>query len=203
MEVVNLSKAELIHAQRIISRYSTLASSFEAAKRLTQTGQESPREYKQIYADDLSSTLFDLKVVVESLQSGDPLLYLGSGSIKSVDGYSRFLVERVRDLVKKKELKASRLKIVLFTDTDTSEIRGDRLSMAGILLDKLHDFYSDIEYLNVMKEGFTPPMSPDKTNLMIFLSGSAELKLTQLYEDQISVTKPHMLRANLPVEFVS
>jgi hypothetical protein len=202
IESVSLTKAELVHAQRVISKYSTLASSFETARRLTQSGQESPRAYKQIYLDDLSSTLFDLKVVVESLQSGDPLLYLGSGSVKSVDSYSRFLVERVRDLVKKKELKASRLKIVLFTDTDASEIRGDRLSMAAVLLEKLRDFYSDIEYLNVMKEGFTPPMSPDKTNLMIFLSGGAEHKLIELYEDQISVTKPHMMRANLPVEFV-
>jgi hypothetical protein len=53
-----------------------------------------------------------------------------------------------------------------------------------------------------MKEGFSFPMGMEKTNLMVFLSGSAEQRLTQLYEDQISMTKSQIIRANLPVEFV-
>ncbi|MDH2899974.1 MAG: hypothetical protein PXY39_03295 [archaeon] len=202
MEISSVSKAELLHAQKLLSKYSGLASTFEAAKRLTGLGFESPREYKQIFADDLSSLLFDLRLIVESVETGDPMLYLGSGSLKSIEGYSRFLVERIRELVKSRDLKASRLKITLFTDTDALEMRGDKISMARGVQERLRDFFSDIEYLNIMKEGFSFPMGIDKVNLMVFLSGSAEQRLTQLYEDQINMTKSQVIRANLPVEFV-
>jgi hypothetical protein len=202
MEVSSISKAELIHAQKLLTKYSGLASTFEAAKRLTGLGYDSPREYKQIFADDLSSLLFDLRLIVESVETGDPMLYLGSGSLKSIEGYSRFLVERIRELVKLRDLKASRLKITLFTDTDALEMRGDKISMARGVQERLRDFFSDIEYLNTMKEGFSFPMGIEKINLMVFMSGSAEQKLMQLYEDQINMGKPQIIRANLPVEFV-
>jgi hypothetical protein len=202
-EVMSLKKSELVHAQKVVSKYSNLASSFETARRLTQSGSESPREYKQLFAEDLSSNLYDLNLVLNSLETGDPILYLASGANKSIDSYGRFLVERVREFVRLKEMKAARLKIILFTDTDILEMRGDRLSLAANLLDRLRDYFSDIDYLNVMKEGFNFPMGLDKTNLMIFLSGSAELKLMQLYEDQIEMTKSHSIRANLPVEYVA
>jgi hypothetical protein len=203
MEVFGLSKAELIHTQRIVSRYSLLSSCFEVAKRLTYMGQESPREYKQIFAEDLTSSFLDLKVVVNSLEAGDPLLYLSSGALKSVESYSRFLVDRIRELVRQKDLKAARLKIILFTDADPYEMRGDKIKMAEDLANRLRDFFSDIEYMNIMREGFTFPMNIDRTNLLVFLSGSCEQKLTQLYEEQIAMTKSHMIRANLPVEFVN
>ncbi len=202
MEISRVSRAELVHAQKLLSKYAALASTFEAAKRLTMSGSDSPREYKQIFADDLGSSLYDLKLVVESVETGDPMLYLGSGSLKSVEGYSRFLVERIRELVKSRDLKASRLKITLFTDTDPLEMRGDKIIMARSVSERLRDFFSDIDYLNIMKEGFTFPMGIEKTNLMVFLSGSAEQKLTELYEDQINMTKSQVIRANLPVEFV-
>jgi hypothetical protein len=54
-----------------------------------------------------------------------------------------------------------------------------------------------------MKEGFAPPTGPEKVNLMIFLSGSAEMRLYQLYEEQITMAKSHMIRANLPIDFVT
>ena len=202
-EVMSVAKAELVHAQRVVAKYSSLASAFEAARRLTQSSADSPREYKQVYAEDLGASLYDLKLVLESLETGDPMLYLASGANKSIESYGRFLVERVREFVRVKELKAARLKIILFTDTDTLEMRGDKLNLAADLVERLRDYFSDIEYLNIMKEGFSPPLSLDKTNLMVFLSGSAEHKMVQLYEEQIAMAKSHMLRANLPVEFVS
>ena len=120
-----------------------------------------------------------------------------------MEGYGRFLVERVREFVRLKDLKAARLKIILFSDTDSLEMRGDRLRLATELVERLRDYFSDIDNLNIMKEGFNFPMGLDKTNLLIFLSGSTELKLMQLYEEQIEMTKSHMIRANLPVEFIS
>lgn len=201
-EIVSVSKAELVHAQRLISRSAQLASAFEAAKRLTLQGYDSPREYKQIFADELETSIFDLRLVVESVETGDPILYLGSGSLKSIESYSRFLVDRIREFVKKGDLKASRLKISLFTDTDTLEMRGDKLSFVNALQERLRDFFSDIEYLNIMKPGFSLPVGIEKTNVMVFLSGGAELKLMQLYEDQIKMNKSYTIRANLPVEFI-
>jgi len=203
MEVTSLPKAELVHAQRIVAKYATLASSFEAARRLTQSGADSPRDYKQIFCEDLSSNAYDLSLILDSLETGDPILYLASGANKSIESFGRFLVERVRDFVKVKEIKAARLKIVLFTDTDILEMRGDKLNIAHDLVERLRDYFSDIDYLNIMKEGFAPPTGPEKTNLMIFLSGSAEMRLYQLYEEQITMAKSHMIRANLPIDFIT
>jgi hypothetical protein len=203
MEIYGLQKAELVHAQKLVAKYSALASTFESAKRLVQKGFDCPREYKQIFSDDICGMLYDLRLVSESLETGDPILYLVSGSLKSIESYTRFLIERIRDFVRSKELKAARLRILLFTDHDQLEMRGDRIAFGKYLQDKLRDFYSDIELLNIMKEGFSLPMGMEKTNLMIFLSGSAEQKLMQLYEEQISMTRSHVIRANLPVEFVS
>jgi hypothetical protein len=203
MEISSLAKAEIIHAQRVISKHSTMASAYEAARRLTQMGAESPREYKQVYVEDLCNHIFDLDLILDSLETGDPILSIATGSSKSIDGYGRFLVERVRDFVRVKQLKAARLKIILFTDTDPLTMRGDKINTANDLMERLRDYFSDIDCLNIMKEGFTLPMGLDRTNLLVFLSGSAELKLMELYEEQITMTKSHMMRANLPVEFVS
>ncbi len=202
-EVMSLAKAELVHSQKIVAKYSNLASAFETARRLTQMGTDSPREYRQLFSEDLSSNQFDLNLILDSLETGEPILYLASGANKSMEGYGRFLVERVREFVRLKDLKAARLKILLFTDADALEMRGDRLRQASDLVERLRDYFSDIDNLNIMKENFTPPMGLDKTNLLIFLSGSTELKLMQLYEEQIQMTKSYMIRANLPVEFVA
>jgi hypothetical protein len=202
-EATGLIKAELVHAQKTVAKYSSLASAFETAKRLTQMGTDSPREYKQVFAEDLSSNMFDLNLVLDSLETGEPILYLASGASKSIEGYGRFLVERVREFVRTKDLKASRLKIILFSDTDILEMRGERLRLASDLVERLRDYFSDIDSLNVMKEGFNFPTGLDKTNLLVFLSGSSELKLMQSYEEQIETTNSHMIRANLPVEFIS
>jgi hypothetical protein len=202
-EIMTLFKAELVHAQKIVAKYSTLASAFETARRLTQMGADSPREYRQLFSEDLSSNQFDLNLILDSLETGEPILYLASGANKSMEGYGRFLVERVREFVRLKDLKAARLKIILFSDADSLEMRGDRLRLAAELVERLRDYFSDIDNLNIMKEGFNFPMGLDKTNLLIFLSGSTELKLMQLYEEQIEMTKSHMIRANLPVEFIS
>lgn len=203
MEVTSISKAELVHAQRVIAKYATLASSFETARRLTQSNSDSPRDYKQVFCEDLNSNAYDLSLILNSLETGDPILYLASGANKSIESYGRFLVERVREFVKIKEIKAARLKIILFTDTDILEMRGDKLNLAKDLVERLRDYFSDIDYLNVMKEGFAPPTGPEKTNLMIFLSGSAEMRLYQLYEEQITMSKSHVIRANLPIDFVT
>ena len=202
-EIMNLQKAELVHAQKTVAKYSGLASAFETARRLTQMATDSPRDYKQVFAEDLSSNLFDLNLILDSLETGEPILYLASGANKSIESYGRFLVERVREFVRLKDLKAARLKIILFSDTDILEMRGDKLRLATDLVERLRDYFSDIDSMNIMKEGFSFPMGLDKSNLLIFLSGSAELKLIQLYEEQIEMTRSHMIRANLPVEFVS
>lgn len=202
-DVFSVPKAELVYAQRMVSKFSMIASAFETSRRLTALDEESPRDYKQVYSEDFNSGNFDLGLILDSLETGDPMLYLVSGATKSIESYSRFLVERVREFVRVREIKAARLRILLFSDVDTLEIRGDKIRLAQDLVERLRDYFSDIEYLNVMKEGFAPPTGFDKTNLIIYLSGSVEHRLTQLYEEQITMSKSYVLRANLPVEFVN
>lgn len=202
-DVFSVAKAEMVYAQRVVSKFSMLASAFEGARRLTEINEDSPREYKQVFSEDFNSNNFDLGLILDSLETGDPMLYLASGARKSIESYSRFLVERVREFVRVKEIRAARLKIILYSDVDGLEIRGDRLRLAQDLVERLRDYFSDIEYLNVMKEGFAPPTGLDKSNLIVFLSGSVEHRLTQLYEEQITMSKSFVLRANLPVEFVN
>ena len=57
-------------------------------------------------------------MIGSSLDGTGPLMYLVNGSIKSVDGYVKFLIDQIRATLKKRDLKASRTKVAIAEVTE-------------------------------------------------------------------------------------
>ncbi len=145
---VDLSSAEFMHAIRVLSHYSAMASTFEMCKYVTDTGEKQgleEEEFTEIYFDDIASGLFDLRAIASSLEGAGPLMYLVNGSIKSTEGYLKHLIDRIRDVLKKRELKASKTRVAVAWTLDGNEMRGDRLDLFATLESKLRDYIGDVE----------------------------------------------------------
>ncbi len=100
------------------------------------------------YLDKITENLFDLKFVVGTLDTGDPLLYLTTGVLKSIDGYVKYVVDEIRNVMKQNELKASKTKVTLAWSVDKYEMRGERLAVLNSIKERLHDYIGDINILN-------------------------------------------------------
>src|SRR3712207_7658393 len=72
-------------------------------------------------------------------------MYLVNGSIKSVDGYVKFLIDQIRATLKKRDLKASRTKVAIAWTLDPHEMRGDRIELLSSFETKIKDYISDVE----------------------------------------------------------
>jgi translation elongation factor EF-Tu-like GTPase len=72
-------------------------------------------------------------------------MYLVNGSIKGTESYVKHLIDRVRELLKKRDLKASRTKVAIAWSLDPNEMRGDKLELLSTLESKLKDYIGDVE----------------------------------------------------------
>ena len=90
-------------------------------------------------------TLFDLRSLGNSFEGGTSLTYLINGSLKGVDGYIKKLIDEIRLVLKRNELKASRTKILLLWSLDTYEMKGEKHEKIEELETKLKDYIGDVE----------------------------------------------------------
>ena len=148
LKFVDLGSAEFTHAIRVLSHYSSIASIFEMCKYIhepsakDELGQE---EFKELYVDDITNGLFDLRAIASSLEGAGPLMYLVNGSIKGIEGYIKHLIDQIREVLKKNELKASRTRVAIAWTLDNNEMRGDKLELLSTLESKLKDYIGDVE----------------------------------------------------------
>ncbi len=110
----------------------------------TKQGLEQ-EEFREIYVDDTTNGLFDLRIIASSLEGAGSLMYLVNGSIKSMEGYIKHLIDQIRDVLKKNELKASRTQVAIVWTLDGNEMRGDKLDLLTSLESKLKDYIGDVE----------------------------------------------------------
>ena len=96
------------------------------------------------YLDDMVDRLYDLRSIVSSLDTGEPLLYIASGILRSIDGYSRYLTDELKKLIKERALKASRTKVTLGWGYDRYEMRGEKIILNDALLERIGDLVGDI-----------------------------------------------------------
>ena len=89
--------------------------------------------------------LFDLRSLGNSFEGGSSLTYLINGSLKGVDGYIKKLIDEIRLVLKRNELKASRTKILLLWSLDTYEMKGEKHEKLEELETKLKDYIGDVE----------------------------------------------------------
>ncbi len=66
--------------------------------------------FADIYIDDVTSGLYDLRIIGSSLDGTGPLMYLVNGSIKGVDGYVKFLIDQIRATLKSATLRPAEQK---------------------------------------------------------------------------------------------
>jgi hypothetical protein len=96
---VDLNSAELSYVIRILSHYAGMASILEICKRAADSNiaaELAQGSFADLYVDDVTSGLYDLRIIGSSLDGAGPLMYLVNGSIKGIEGYSKFLIDQIR-----------------------------------------------------------------------------------------------------------
>ena len=170
LNFVDINSAELVHIIKTLSHYSGMASILEICKKATDSNIRSElmhSTFADLYIDDVTSGLYDLRIIGSSLDGTGPLMYLVNGSIKSVEGYLKFLIDQVRATLKKRDLKASRTKVAIAWTLDPHEMRGDRVELLSSFETKIKDYISDVD----RQQGSTFDLyHTDKTTIVIACS---------------------------------
>jgi hypothetical protein len=146
--IVDIYSAELAHVIRILEHYTGLASTLEVCKQTRSSGfpsQVLQNKYGELYIDEISNGLYDLRVVASSLSGAGPLAYLVNGTIKGIEGYVKHLIDRLRLVLKTAELKASRTRVIIAWTLDQNEMKGDKIELFSTLESRLKDYIGDVE----------------------------------------------------------
>jgi hypothetical protein len=146
---VDIYSAELSHVIRTLSHYSGMASILEVCKKAADSGVPASElmhgTFSDLYIDDVTSGLYDLRIIGASLDGAGPLMYLVNGSIRGIEGYLKHLIDQVRGTLKKRDLKASRTKVAIAWTLDPHEMRGDKMDLLSALETKVRDYIGDVE----------------------------------------------------------
>jgi hypothetical protein len=148
LSFVDVNSAELVHVIKTLSHYSGMASILEICKKATDAsvaGEIMRGTFADLYIDDVTSGLYDLRIIGSSLDSTGPLMYLVNGSIKGIEGYVKYLIDQIRNTLKKRDLKASRTKVAIAWTLDPHEMRGDKIELLSSLETKVKDYIGDVE----------------------------------------------------------
>ncbi|MFC1754958.1 hypothetical protein ACFL96_16465, partial [Thermoproteota archaeon] len=159
------------------------------------------------YLDIITENLFDLKIILGTLDTGDPSLYITTGVLRSIDGYVKYIIDEIRNVMKKKLLKASKTKVTLAWSLDKYEMRGERLATLNNLVERLHDYIGDVnilsqgEYNTQAGRGFTMAM-PDmnKTDIVVICSEADEKFASKIFNIEDKESETIVLKADLLVD---
>lgn len=146
--IIDIYSAELAHVIRILEHYTGLASTLEVCKQTRSSGfpsQVLQNKYGELYIDEISNGLYDLRVIASSLSGAGPLAYLVNGTIKGIEGYVKHLIDRLRLVLKTAELKASRTRVIIAWTLDQNEMKGDKIELFSTMESRLKDYIGDVE----------------------------------------------------------
>ncbi len=174
LKTVNISSAEILYTINVVKRYSNLSSINEIAK-LTKIKEIRievfQNDINSIYLDEIVNGLFDLRILSLSLTNSSALGYIVNGTIKSIEGFIKSLVDELRLQLKEREIKASRTKVTIFWTIDKNEIRGDKILMRELLKSKMTDYIAEVEIQDI--ENFVPNII---TNIIVVCSSEDHKK---------------------------
>jgi hypothetical protein len=146
---VDVNSAELAHVIRTLSHYSGMASILEVCKKAVDSQIPASElmhgTFSDLYVDDVTAGLYDLRIIGASLDGAGPLMYLVNGSVRGIEGYVKHLIDQVRGTLKKRDLKASRTKVAIAWTLDPHEMRGDKIDLLSALETKVRDYIGDVE----------------------------------------------------------
>ena len=207
-----LETSEALYFRKILSRYIPKALDLEIYKKIPNREERlkikknmGPNEPE--YLDKITENLFDLKFVIGTLDTGDPSLYLTTGVLRSIEGYVKYVVDEIRNVMKENELKASKTKVTLAWSVDKYEMRGEKLGVLNSIKERLHDYIGDVnilnhgEYTTQAGRGCTmtiPDM--DKTDIVVICSEEDEKYVSKVFNLNDTKSETIILKANLLVD---
>ena len=180
---VSITTAEHLHAINVLKRFLDITCILEVckfAKDKKTKSDLSSNELNEIYLDNMIQNLFDLRSLGRSFEGASSLTYLINGSLKGVDGYIKKLIDEIRQVLKRNELKASRTKILLLWSLDKYEMKGEKHEKLEELITKLKDYIGDVEPIESSSDIF-----PDeKTTIIVACSKSDFEHVSKINKDQ-------------------
>jgi len=166
----NVFSAELEYASMILDAATEWEIEIELARKARES-KVSMQKGREPYVDELAKYLYDLKAIQAREETGEAVSYLAGATLKSLENFVRYIVDETREVLKEKELKASRTKISLFWTLDHYEMRADRLQMSSGIQQRLRDYVTDVEIVSGSKtRGGAGALDPLKHNVMIVCS---------------------------------
>ena len=183
----NVFAAELEYVSEVMRAAVASVVGIEMARRARET-RVLLKEEPSVFIDEFASSLYELKAVQASEETGESISYLAGAAVKSFENYIRYIVDETRDVLKEKQLKASRTKIGLLWTLDKYEMRGERLHVAESVQQRLKDYVTDVDVFPgaKLKEG-PGTFDPLKHNVVIVCSKEDQDALVQFRKSQRSV----------------
>jgi hypothetical protein len=166
----NVFSAELEYAATVMETAVASVTEIEMARKAREARVVLQRS-SDIYLDEFSKYLYELKAIQASEETGESIAYLAGAALKSFDNYVRYVVDETREVLKEKQLKASRTKISLLWNLDKYEMRGERLQVAESIQQRLRDYVTDVEIVSRPRgRGGAELLDPLKHNVVIVCS---------------------------------
>jgi hypothetical protein len=163
----NVFAAELEYAEGVLQSAMEHVAKIEFAKKAREAGVALQSD-GDVFIDDFARRVYELKAIQTSDQTGESISYLAGAALKSLENFVRYMVEEAREVLKQKELKASRTKINLMWGLDSYEMRADRIQMAQSIQLRLKDYVTDVEIVG--RGGGREVVDQLKHNVMIVCS---------------------------------
>ena len=183
----NVFSAELEYASSVMESAVASVTEIELARRAREAKVTLQRS-SSVYLDEFSKYLYELKAIQASEETGESISYLAGATLKSFDNYVRYTVDETREVLKEKQLKASRTKISLLWNLDKYEMRGERLQVAESIQQRLRDYVTDVDVASRSKgRGGAELLDPLKHNVVIVCSKDDWDLIKQARKDQRSV----------------
>ena len=193
IKFVAISTAEHLHAINILKRFSEITCILEVCKFTKDSATKAElnsNELNKIFLDDMVDNLFDLRSLGSSFEGASSLTYMINGSLKGVDGYIKKLIDEIRLVLKRNELKASRTKILLLWSLDTYEMKGEKHEKLDELETKLKDYIGDVESIQKSLDIF----QNDKTVIVVACSQlDYDSLLNNKNDDELIIIKANPL----------
>jgi hypothetical protein len=166
----NVFSAELEYATSVMETAVASVTEIEMARRAREA-KVSLQRSSNIYLDEFSKYIYELKAIQASEETGESIAYLAGATLKSFDNYVRYVVDEAREVLKEKQLKASRTKISLLWSLDKYEMRGERLQVAESIQQRLRDYVTDVDIVSRQRgRGGAELLDPLKHNVVIVCS---------------------------------
>jgi len=183
----NVFSAELEYASSVMEIAVTSVTEIELARRAREAKVTLQRS-SNVYLDEFSKYLYELKAIQASEETGESISYLAGAALKGFDNYVRYAVDETREVLKEKQLKASRTKISLLWNLDKYEMRGERLQVAESIQQRLRDYVTDVEIVGSSRgKGGSELLDPLKHNVVIVCSKEDWDVMKQAKREQRSV----------------